>query len=400
MNRPLQRHTVTVFVLIFLFVAAACRPSANLPPRSSSAYNEIVRAFYIGLAALQVGHDVQADSKLAQVTQLAPSEPAGWANWGLLALRQRNFDAAAERLERARTLASDNDQIYYLIGLLESSRGRSAEAIAALRRAVELNPKNLIATFKLAEEVERQGDESGTAEFQQLLQQILKAQPDNLAALLELSRVAAKRGDAATLKSAVAQITARSSTWPPEVQQQLVTVQTAAAGSDPRAAATRTTFLRNVLMRVPEYRRDLGAIKPPPGEEAVPFTRFLRLESPIFKPAAADPSLTFKAEPVSGIESNHWTWSQAISLSGSSAPVVTVANDREVQLASGAKMTFPGGSPSSSPTFDGITPVDLNYDFKTDLVLAGAGGVRLMRQDDPKNFHDVTQLTKLPATVL
>ena len=53
------------------------------------------------------------------------------------------------------------------------------------------------------------------------MQKILAAQPDNLAALLELSRIAAKRGDAATLKSAVAQISARSSAWPPEVQHQL-----------------------------------------------------------------------------------------------------------------------------------------------------------------------------------
>jgi Tfp pilus assembly protein PilF len=395
-----QQHTVTVFALTFLLIATACRPGEKLPTRSSSVYNEIVRAFYIGLAALQVGHDVQADSKLAQVTQLAPAEPAGWANWGLLALRQRNFDSAAERLERARSLASENDQIYYLLGLLESSRGRGAEAIAALRKAVELNPKNLIATYKLAEEVERQGDESGSAEFQQLLQQILKAQPDNLAALLELSRVAAKRGDAATLKSAVTQITARSSTWPPEVQQQLVAVQTAAEGSDPRAAATRTTFLRNVLVRVPEYRRDLAAIKPPPGEEAVPFTHFLRLESPVFTPAPADLNLAFNAEPVKDIQSNHWTCIRAISLSGSGAPVIAVANGREVQLASGAKMSFPGGTANPGPSADGLLPVDLNYDFKTDLVLAGAGGVRLMRQDDPKSFHDVTGQTTLPATVL
>jgi len=400
MNLTVQQRTIIVLVLAFLLVAAACRPGANLPPRSSSAYNEIVRAFYIGLAALQVGHDVQADSKLAQVTQLAPTEPAGWANWGILVLRQRNFDAAAERLERARSLASDNDQIYYLVGLLESSRGRTAEAIAALRKAVELNPKNLIATYKLAEEIERQGDESGTAEFQQLLQQILKVQPDNLAALLELSRVAAKRGDAATLKSAVTQITARSSAWPTEVQQQLATVQTAAEGSDPRAAATRTTFLRNVLMRVPEYRRDLGAIKPPPGEEAVPFTHFLRLESPIFKPAAADMNLAFKAEPISGLAGNHWTWTSAISLSGTSAPVVAVANGHEVQLASGAKISFPGGPTNANPSPAGILPIDLNYDFKNDLVLAGAGGVKLMRQDDPKSFHDVTTLAKLPAAVL
>ena len=135
-----QPQITQILILLLVFVSA-CRPESKLPTRSSPEYNELVRTFYIGLAALQVGHDVQADSKLAQFTQLAPAEPAGWANWGLLALRQKNFDTAAERLERARSLAGDNGDIYYLVGLLESSRGKTGEAITALRKAVELYPK-------------------------------------------------------------------------------------------------------------------------------------------------------------------------------------------------------------------------------------------------------------------
>ena len=42
----------------------------------------------------------------------------------------------------------------------------------------------------------------------------------------------------------------------------------------------------------------------------------------------------------------------------------------------------------------------MNYDFKNDLVLAGAGGLRLMRQVDPANFTDVSALSKLPAELL
>ena len=46
-----------------------------------------------------------------------------------------------------------------------------------------------------------------------------------------------------------------------------------------------------------------------------------------------------------------------------------------------------------------ILPIDFNYDFKTDLVLAGAGGVRFMRQDAPDKFTDVTAATKLPKNI-
>src|SRR5678815_3427518 len=207
--------------LLLLTLINACRPANNLPTRSSPQYNEVVRTFYIGLAALQVGHDVQADAKLQQFTQLAPAEPAGWANWGLLALRQRNYDTAAERLNKARDYAPDNSDIFYLLGLLESSRGNTAQAIDYLRTSVELDQKNLIATYKLAEEVERQGDEKSAQEFQSLIQKILAVQPDNLAALVESARIAAKRGDAETVKSPVAKIVARSSAWPEEVRTQV-----------------------------------------------------------------------------------------------------------------------------------------------------------------------------------
>jgi tetratricopeptide (TPR) repeat protein len=384
----------------FVVVLPGCHTSPQLPEKGTKAYTEVLSAFYVGLAALQVGDDVHAESKLSEVTQLVPAEPAGWGNWGVLALRQRNYDAAGQRLERARDLAPQNDQIYYLLGILEGERGNSTQAIAELRKAVELNPKNLRAAYALAEEIERQGDANSEAEVQQVLQKILAAQPDNLAALLELSRIAAKRGDAATLKSAVAQVSARSSAWPPEVQQQLTALQAAAAGTDLRAAATRTAFLRNVLMRVPEYRESLSMIKAPAGEEAQPFTHFLRLEPPVFKPAPPDLALRFDPKPLADAGNRHWNWVGAIQLGSAGPPVAAEANGREVHLSSGPTLPFPGGPSATPPSPEGVLQIDFNYDFKNDLVLAGAGGVRFFLQDSPSKFSDVTAQTKLPKSVI
>ncbi len=92
------------------------------------------------------------------------------------------------------------------------------------------------------------------------------------------------------------------------------------------------------------------------------------------------------------------TWVGALSLSGAGAPVITVANSHSVKLATGAEFPFPGGSAPLQP--ESILPVDFNYDFKTDLVLAGEGGVRFLRQESPTSFTDVTAQTKLPPALL
>jgi Tfp pilus assembly protein PilF len=383
-----------------VLLIAGCHSDGKLPDKSSKAYTDFVSSFYTGLGALQVGDDVRAERELSLATQIAPGEPAAWANWGVLGLRQRNFDAAAPKLERTRSLAPRNDQIYYLLGLLETGRGHSADAITNFRRAAEINPTNLIAKYRLAEEIERQGDPNSAAEFQKLMEQILQAQPNNLAALLELSRVAAKRGDVASLRGAVQRIQAQSKEWPPEVQQQLVALQIAGSGSDPRSAAVKTTFLRNVLMRVSSFRQSLAAIKPPPGDEAQPFTQFLRLPSPVFTPAPADMAMTFKPEPLANADETQWNWIGAISLSGEGTPIIAEANGSSLHLSSGADLPFPGGAAKTHPMPECVVPVDFNYDFKTDLVLVGAGGVRFFRQDNPTRFTDVTAQTKLPKSIV
>lgn len=386
-----------------VFLLSGCR-SSGLPKPATKAYLDEVTAFYVGLAALQVGDDVRADSTLERATQLAQGEPAGWANWGLLALRQGNFEVAAQRLGRAQKLVPGNDQVHYLLGVLESKRGNPAQAIVELRRAVQINPHGLEAMYLLAQELERQGDPNSEAEFQQLLGQILAQQPGNPAVLLELGRVAAKRGDGQTLRTVVAQLGAHAGTWPPEVQPQWTALQTAVAGPDPRAAAVRIAFLRNSLMRVPGFRQSLSVIQPAAGNEAPPFTRFLLLPSPTFAPPPADTAIRFQPAPVTNPgpaqEAEGYSWIGAISLTGEGAPVITVANTHTVRLATGASLPFPGASANQALEPESILPVDFNYDFKTDLVLAGEGGIRFLRQESASSFTDVTAQTKLPPALL
>ena len=399
MYSRIVRSVVVVGVFASL-ILSGCRSQSALPTNGSKDYIRFVSAFYQGLAALQVGDDVRAESSLAEATRIAPGEPAAWVNWGVLALRQRTYDAAADRLQRAHAEAPANDQVNYLLGILESERGNATAAIADFEQSVTQNQRNLRAIYALATEVDRQGDAGSDERFEQLMQQILFVDPGNLAALLEVSRVAAKRGDTAALRQAVDKVGQHAQDWPAEAKQQLALLQSAAGGSDPRSAATRSIFLRNVLMRVAGFRNDLSDLKPQPGEGAQPMTQLLRLANPSARPAAADTAISFTPASQDSSGTEVWTWASALQLDGDDAPVLARANAARLLLANGVDLPFPSGDAKTQPSFEGVLPIDFNYDFKTDLVLAGAGGVRFFRQDAPARFTDVTNATKLPLAVL
>lgn len=406
-SRSLKRSVASAAVCalsIAAFSLAGCRGRSGLPGRNTAAYRQYVSTFYVGLSALQVGDDVLADTDLKKATEIAPGEPAAWVDWGILALRQRDFTPAQQRFEKARKLIPHNSRVYYLLGLLYTARGDTQHAIHEYKEAVKLDPKNLQATYSLARAIEREGGAGSDGEYQKLIQTILAEKPDNLAALVELSRIAAKRGDAATLHSAVQRIAAQGEAWPAEAKQQLTALESAASSSAPRSAALQSVFLRNALMQVAAFREDLSVIRPAPGNDAQPFTRMVKLPNPSSTPAPADTGIHFISQPVPGIGAGDgktkWSWIGAVSLDGEGAPTVMVANGHEVRLATGASFAFPGGPKALAPRPEGILGLDYNYDFKMDLALAGAGGFRLMRQNSPTSFTNVTAATKLPRSVL
>ena len=379
------------FPLLLAF--AACDSNAGLPKPDSKEYRELVTAFYVGLAGLQTGEDVRAKEKLTRATEIAPGEPAAWANLGLLAVRQQEFDTANEKVEKARALAPDNSQIEALLGLIESKRGRLPEAAAHLKRAVGLDPKNLRALYALAQETERQGAETSDAEAQALLQKILETQPDNLAVLLDVTRLAAKRGDGETLKNTVAKLAEKSPSWPDAARQQMTALQQAASGDNPRSAAPQVAFLRNVLARVPDYRQSLNAVKTPAEFVGEPFMTFIKLPSPSSEPTPPDMAMTFEEQPIPGVPEGSWNWIGAIAFNDEGKPAVVVADDAGIRIVGGANINFPRGNGF-------ILPVDFNYDFKTDLVVESKNGLRFLRQEGLSAFTDVTAKTGLPEQVL
>ena len=273
-----RRHAIVLAAIAIAITTGAC--SAGLPKPDSQEYRDLVAAFYVGLSGLQTGEDVRALQRLTQATELAPGEPAGWANLGLLAVRHQDLEKAYEHVEKARSLAPNNSQIEALLGLIESRRGKLPEAIAHLKRAAELDPANLRALYSLSQETERQGSDAADAEAQQWLQKILAAQPENLAVLLEVARLAAKRGDGETLKMTTSRLTAKSALWPAGAKEQMTALEQAAAGPNPRSAALQTAFLRNLLAPTPEFRQSRNAVSTPVEFASEPFLKFINLPSP------------------------------------------------------------------------------------------------------------------------
>lgn len=374
-----------------------CRTTPSTPAVSDATYREAVTAFYTGLAAMQTSQDAMARQSLERVTTLVPDEPAGWANLGLLLLRQQEVEPAMPHLTKAAALAPSNGRLQRLLALAESRRGNLDASITHWRKAVELDPADAKAAYALAQEVERQGGAEHDAEAQRVLAALI-AREDNLVARLDLARLAAKRADAATLQSALAPLAAVAASWPAEVQARLTAVQQASVSANPRAAAPAIAFLKNVLLRVPEYRRSLAQVSTPREEVGEPLDRFVTLTNPAPQPAAPDTGLRFAIEPLAGV-AGPVGFAGTVVLTGSSAAQVVTADARAVRIGDRVVGTFPGGTRAVLPTVRGVVAADLNYDYLTDLVLAGDDGLRILRQTATGSFNDVTAAAKLPVTV-
>jgi Flp pilus assembly protein TadD len=371
--------------MIVLLAFSACQTS--LPKKSTENYKTAVSAFYIGLAALQVGDDQRANQELVKASELANGEPAIWNNLGVLQLRQKDFEASAKSLETAKNLAPENATIYSNIAVLETQRGNFDKAIENLNKAIELNPKDVRSIYALAREKERQNDD---ADAQKLYQRILQEKQGNLAIQLDIARLAAKQNDTETLKKIVIEIAPRIKNANVETKEQFANLQKSVNENELRQATTQVTYLRNILLRLPEFRGAIAEVQSSNTSLGELFEKPLKLPTPDFSPAEPDTALTFSAQMSENVKAN---FAKAIFLNGENPPAIAWSDEKETHI---GKTILPVSL--SNP--NQIIAFDFDFDFKNDLAIATEKGFRLFRQIGDGNFEDVTIKTKLSEEIL
>src|SRR3954454_11516837 len=80
----------------------------ELPGPGSPVYQEYVEAFQIGVASLDAANYDLALDRLTKAIEKIPEEPAGWANRGLVHLRENRLKETAADLKRAHELAPES----------------------------------------------------------------------------------------------------------------------------------------------------------------------------------------------------------------------------------------------------------------------------------------------------
>jgi tetratricopeptide (TPR) repeat protein len=358
---------------------------AGLPSPDTSAYAQATTHFYRGLAAFEVGLTDDARREWTAASALAAGEPAIWANLALAHLRLADIDAAAPPLERAVSLAGSDPHVAFLVGRFEILRGRRDEGMAALRRAVSLDPRRLTVRTALIQEIENSGTPDADIEAQRLIDEQAQLAPDNLAVILDRARIAAKRGDLAVLREAVARLGQLSTGWPPEVLERYRDVEQAAGAGSSAEAVRAIAFLRNVLTIVPAFVDARRRVTSPSELVAEPFTRYLRLSNLDAAPAPEDMALAFTRSPIGGTTTDTVLVVTALSPDGEAPPIVVAADASGVRRADAPGFSVPASFPVS-----GFLPLDWNHDFKVDLVAYGSSGIRLLTQMSDGDFADAT----------
>ncbi len=379
---------------------AGCNRTPSVPAAS---YEEQATAFTVGTIALEAGDNKQRDRVyLTKLTQIAPEEPAGWANLGLLELRQNNLQAAAADMNKANAIAPNNAGIEKMLALLADRQGDLAGSIAHGKQAVNLDPTDLRAKYALAQELSRQNTPDGDAAYQAELQAIIDQTPYNLAAELELAVISSKRGDKLALQKAITLIGSHASSFTDNSPRYFAEVKTSAAGQDTRDTAIRLRYLQNTLKTNIGWKDGYNSLtRDPTAGIGDPFHQFIKLSPLKASAAAPDMATTFTPQPQPATPGACF-WAGAIWLNGEGAQAIFTADSKGVHLPkySNTVLPFPfSGAAPSVPQPNCILALDVNYDLKTDLLFAGSGGIKLYIQGKNFDFRDRTAEMKLPASI-
>lgn len=105
--------------------------------------------FAAGKQALAQGDLAQAETDFLEVVQVQPDQAGAWVNLGVIAMRQKNWSVAIERLTRAEHLDPAQPGIRLNLGLVYFHQQNYEQAISPLRSVLRQRADSLQAAYLL-----------------------------------------------------------------------------------------------------------------------------------------------------------------------------------------------------------------------------------------------------------
>ncbi len=371
----------TPLVITLLLTGLGCGSSRG-PEPGSEEYTTVASAFYAGVSAMEVGEDLRANAKLTLVTELAPEEPAAWANLALMAMRRNELDIAEENLRVALQLDSTNSELLSLAAAHAGLMGDKSSQLNYLQKAVLFDSLNTRALFELVELLPEDSQKGRS-----IMNQLIGSVPDNTVVLLRRIEQSVTLGnlDTRLLDDLSAHIRDAN------VNEQIELLRESTQIED---TEIQLAFLRNILLSVPLFRQDLAEVRVLSERVGDPITRFIVLENAASAPAMRDDSLQIITDSPLAPESKPQGWISAIALGNTSLPAIFFAGTDSLRTLRNEAWRAPG---LRGP--DAGVGIDYNFDFRTDLVLAGTEGMLALRQDSLEQFIDDTANLNLNETI-
>jgi len=143
------------------------------------------------------GDMAAAEAKYKEILRIAPRLGPAYNNLGLLYFKQRQFEKAAQVLERGLKVDPKMPSASALLGISLYELGRYSDAISPLQNALGANPKDNNAELYLARSLLKLGRDDGAAQH---LQKLAQRQPDSQEIWYLLGKVYMKLSEQALAK--------------------------------------------------------------------------------------------------------------------------------------------------------------------------------------------------------
>ncbi|MFL6602604.1 MAG: protein kinase domain-containing protein [Steroidobacteraceae bacterium] len=170
--------------------AEAYRKAIELDPRYAAAYAELAvsESFVADRMGDAAGKQQEALAAADKAVELAPGDADAYAARGYLRVRHWDWIGAQADLEKAVTLDSGNSTLQWRYAALQNAFGRLPEAVAAARKATELDPLSMAAWAILSQNLieSRQFTDAHEALRRALEIQPEAATPSSLLGVLQL----------------------------------------------------------------------------------------------------------------------------------------------------------------------------------------------------------------------